>query len=339
MKQYRVVAVNRQPTYLSLLLQPETPADVLRFSAGQYAAIGFKRRGRMSPMRCFSMTSAPQQTQQLEFAMRVGGHFTQSIANLQPGQQVAVQGPFGDFTIDPTYDRQIVLIAGGIGITPFISMLRDAENTQSQLPIRLLYACRSKQDIPFYQTLQQLAQNNPNLQIDYVLSDQGAELNLERLQNACNNSFGDRTWFVCGPEGLRQNVQKILQQQGVDVSRIVSESFSQGNQLSSLFGLKISTLSYTMAGLLLLASGAFIAGVDLVRAIPKLAAQQPAQQPANPVPSTKASDDDTNEDGTSQTVAPTSNTSSPTPTPTPATNTTTPTTSTQTYQAPTSRVS
>jgi ferredoxin-NADP reductase len=163
---YTVRSVERKDDILLLTLIPKQQGRRLNFQAGQYAAIGFTRRGRPTPMRCFSIVSSPSDDA-LQFAMRVRGNFTQVAATLAAGDDVYVQGPFGDFTIDPVYDQRVVMLAGGIGITPFLSMIRDLTERHIALPITLLFSNRSAHSIPFMDQLQTLARQNPYLHVQF----------------------------------------------------------------------------------------------------------------------------------------------------------------------------
>src|SRR5579864_688597 len=91
---------------LLLTLEPRRQKDILRFYPGQYAAIGFKT-GRPTPMRCFSIVSSPNNSNELQFAMRVQGNFTQTASNLEVGDEALVHGPFGSFVIDPEIDQNV----------------------------------------------------------------------------------------------------------------------------------------------------------------------------------------------------------------------------------------
>src|SRR5581483_4981754 len=106
------------------------------------------------------------------FAMRPHGRFTSQIAHLEAGTDVRVQGPFGGFTIDPDYDHQIVMLAAGIGITPFMSMLRHAAETGLTNPILLLYTTKSSSDIPFYEEILALKRRLPRFRVFFLVGDE-----------------------------------------------------------------------------------------------------------------------------------------------------------------------
>ena len=169
MSKYIVVQNEESPSgIIDLILQPKRKRDALSFYPGQYACIGFRQGGRPTPMRCFSIVSSPNDQERLQFVIQRQGRFTSSIARLRPGKVVTVRGPFGDFVIDEQYDRNIVMLAGGIGITPFISTLRYATEVGLSTPITLLYSCRGRDGIPFLDELTALEKRNPHLRILFL---------------------------------------------------------------------------------------------------------------------------------------------------------------------------
>lgn len=346
MKQYTIADIIKHPSHVVVRLQPTSAADVLAFFPGQYAAIGFSVGARKSPMRCFSITSSPHDTY-LEFSMRLSGNFTRTIAKLQVGQSVDVQGPYGDFVLDPS-DKAIVMLAAGIGITPYMSMLRHAADTQSTTPMTLLYACRSVEDIPFYDELRALQAKNPAIRIAIIVTNTNNDpansiyagrIDSELLRKATNGRLQPYTFFVCGPARFSKDMHNLLSQNGVRENAIVTEAFSQATGSGwSLRNLDIAPVTYALAGLALIVGVGAVMAVDLIRYVPKAT--------ANATPTT-TSDDETEEidDSSANTVAPASSTTTNSATsnaetaPSSSTTTTTPTTTTSTYTPPISRQS
>jgi len=278
---YIVQRTQRHGDILVLTLVPNVRQERLVFVPGQYAAIGFVRAGRPTPMRCFSISNTPA-SGVLQFAMRVRGNFTQAAAHLVPGDPVRVQGPFGDFTIDTEYDRKIVMLAGGIGITPFLSMLRDSVEQRLAIPITLLFSNRSVQSIPFYEELRALTEQNPNLRIQFYSADAnpnapnmvagsitGADVRLLTM-----GAHAGSTYFVCGPRGFSDGIQAALRTNGVHESRIVSESFTQASSLTFGSRFSIPWVTYSLAAAALVVMAGAVMVLDLSRTVPKLASAQ-----------------------------------------------------------------
>lgn len=335
MADYIVSKIERFPTYFTVSLKPADDSYKFDFLPGQYATISFKTDGRWSPVRCFSMTSSPAD-EELRFATRITGKFTDKLAGLRPGTSVKVRGPYGSFNIDPDFDRRIIMLAGGIGITPFMSMLRWAAKLKLRNPITLLYAGRSLEDMPFRAEIERLQRRNPRLQVAFLVSDGETDkshnifnrrIDDDLLAQVTDGRFDDFTFFVCGPREFTKTLEETLRKQGVDDNHLVIESFTQATQLGWGIKLSIPSLTYATASLALLAGIGFFMVVDLARYLPKVEAKTaPQSNPGNttPAPSTQANTSST-AGGTTTSSYPSSASSS--------------TYSSQTYQAPVTTVS
>ena len=271
---------------LLLTLQPEKISEQIRFYPGQYAAISYYLGSRPSPTRCFSIVSSPRE-KYLQFAMRIGGAFTQAATTLEIGDRVDVDGPFGQFTLDPEFDDNLVFIAGGIGVTPFMSILRYATEIRLNKPIRLLYSCRSQDHIPFMAELLEHERQNPNFKVAFFITDGQVTpiaeaqitkqtINEESLSLVTNNWSKNITYFICGPTGFRKNFETILSKVVDDPDRVVTESFTQATKLSIGSKFSLPTLTYSLTALALLFGTGFIMSVDLARAVPKILNEQAA---------------------------------------------------------------
>jgi ferredoxin-NADP reductase len=336
MKHYRIKNLRKGEDVLYLTLQPRNSIDRLHYQAGQYAAIGFRgNNGRRSPMRCFSIVSSSTHPDELKFAVRVEGNFTTSLAGLKIGDKVFVQGPFGDFIINKNHDRNIVMIAGGIGITPLMSMIRTWCLTGSSIPITLLYSYRSRHNIPFYDELKRLAKQNPKFKVIIFVTDKATAPNAphllsgrmseRHLQAVVSGSYAGSSYFLCGPIGFLQNVRTMLRTMGVDEHRLITESFTQSSKIMTKSGYSVQKLTYVFAGSILLIGIVGISYLDLSRYVPRYT--QAANYAHATNPSLNAST------GTSN------NTSAVTPTPKPTTSDESTPQTQQSYQAPVTSVS
>jgi ferredoxin-NADP reductase len=107
--------------------------------------------------RTFSVASAPSEaTLQIATRMRDTA-FKRVLGSLTPGAALKLRGPMGKFTLPEDLSRPVVLLAGGIGITPFMSMLREEERLDSRRPCVLLYSNRTPADAPFLGELEAMA--------------------------------------------------------------------------------------------------------------------------------------------------------------------------------------
>lgn len=231
-----------QITSSTLLLTLEKSSEeshIFSFQPGQYAAISFMRKGRPSAARCFSVVSSPTDQNILQFSMRTRGRYTSALTKLKKGDQVSVRGPFGGFVFDTERDQNAVFIAGGIGITPFMSMMQFATKLEIKNDITLIYGVASQDDIPFKEMLDEMEAKNPHLKIVYVVGGGPTNklphktvatgfINADILDLYAEH-YTEATYFICGPPPLMNGLVKVLQAKNVPKYRLITEAFAQGS--------------------------------------------------------------------------------------------------------------
>lgn len=228
------------PTTLLLTLKTDRSGSTpFSFQPGQYAAISFNHHGRPTPARCFSIVNSPTDLGTLQFSMRSKGHFTKALAGLKVGDRVKVRGPFGGFIFDTEQNLDTVMLAGGIGITPLMSMIRFATNTNLTNKITLLYSCQNQDDVPFIDQLKALESNNPHFKVMFIIGQgptdklaghfvASGRITPEIIDQATSNSYQGKSFFICGPPPFMKGMYKNLQDKGATSSQIMTEAFSQG---------------------------------------------------------------------------------------------------------------
>jgi ferredoxin-NADP reductase len=332
---------------LQLTLQPKHNRDKINFVAGQYASIRFKIGGRPSPMRSFSIVSSPINNTELRFAIRIDGEFTTTLSGLQVGTSIFVRGPFGNFVIDEHYDRNIIMLAGGIGITPFISMLSEAAELKRPNRLILLHSNQSQNNIPFKDDIVELERRNSNFKAAFFVTKGSIDclpnyrvvqgrINQDIISQVTGTQYNRFTFFICGPQNFISGMKDILRSNGTNPDRIVTEEFAPSNQLSSalLPKDKASRWTYALSGFSLVIGILFIMGLDLVRAVPRIQladAQQSSNSNQAQTATTPAATTPTPTPAPVTQTATTPAATTPTPTPAPVTQTT--------YVAPVTKLS
>ncbi len=241
MHKYIVKSANQiTDTTLLLNLEPKSGRAPLMYQPGQYAAISFYRHGRPTPARCFSIVSSPTDQSKLQFSMRTKGHFTKTAAQLKPGSVVKVRGPYGGFVLDIANYDDLVFLAGGIGITPFMSMVSYTSSIKAPTKITLFYSCQTQDDVPFLEELRNLEKQNPNLRVIYVIGNGATDklagllvatghLTPEIMDANLINNYSNRSFYICGPPPYMNAMAKTLKQKGVNGENIITEAFAQGS--------------------------------------------------------------------------------------------------------------
>ena len=276
---YEVSSLRKiRPQIVELTLKSLTGYRTLEYEAGQYVAISFTRGFRSTPARCFSITSSPSQKGILQICFRVGGAFTQALSEIEIGAKVSLMGPFGDFVYEDVDDYGAIFLAGGIGITPFMSIIRDMRDSGSTKKVTLIYSCRTQEDTPFLDEIIELEQSMPNLEVIFLLGDTNAPklvtqtviggfLTKDLLAKVTNSSPSNYDYYICGPKGFMKNAEKYLKALNVDKSQILTEAFSQTK--STLFtdgsGPSLNFFTYGATFVSLIAATLAFTAIDLVR--------------------------------------------------------------------------
>ncbi|HSX02000.1 MAG TPA: ferredoxin reductase family protein [Candidatus Saccharimonadia bacterium] len=168
----------------------------------------------------FSLSMAPG-GHELRLTFKQVGDFTQRLAAVKPGTSVVLDGPRGNFTLDRAHGRQLLLLAGGIGITPLRAM---AEALPADYDAVLVYACRRDQRA-FASELTELARRHPNLRVVTVIEEEAGRLSAAQLAHLVPDA-ADRDAYVCGPPVMVEAMRLVLLQVGVAEARLHSERFA-----------------------------------------------------------------------------------------------------------------
>ena len=212
------------------------PADHkgLRFQPGQFAWITAWDSPFRDHEHPFSFSGSALKSSQLTFTIKELGDFTASIKNLSQGQRVYVDGPYGAFSIDRHPQSQgFVFIAGGIGITPMMSMLRTLADRGDARPLTLIYANKTLEAATFLEEIEKLSLRL-NLKVVHVLesppegwSGEKGFVNADILErNLPAERRPNRVEiFICGPGPMMNAVEKALIQLGVPMGDFHSERF------------------------------------------------------------------------------------------------------------------
>lgn len=196
------------------------------FEAGQYAQVIIPKllyldaRGQS---RVFSIASSPNDKKRITIAFRNSSSgYKLTLAKAPLGQEIVIRGPFGgEFSLPKDISREVVFIAGGIGITPFLSMINFAAERNLSLPITLLYANRSEESSAYLEELSLAEKRNPN----FTLIKHLGQLDKSLLQNGTPNPK-QANWYVAGPPVMAARTQKLLDNLGVEKGRVRIERFS-----------------------------------------------------------------------------------------------------------------
>ena len=214
-------------------------APLAYFKAGQY--LTFKLEiGNAVVTRSYSIASSPASALKGEYQItvkRISDGFVSDyiLDNWSVGDKVIAYAPEGNLIYNPLRDAEnIVGIAGGSGITPFLSIARAIENGDEDCSLTLLYGCRTSDEILFKAELDRLSENNEKINVVYVLShsdEEGYEkgfVGADIIKKYAPE--GDYSIFVCGPGGLYKFLEAELPKLQKERKYIRFEVFSSGKK-------------------------------------------------------------------------------------------------------------
>ena len=142
---------------------------------------------------------------------------------LEVGTEVLVRGPYGRFDSAIAGKNQ-VWIAGGIGVTPFLSTIRAMDKGDNR-NITLVYATRNKDEALFLDEIQTQANDLGNFRVISLLSDEGNFANIDVLKDTLDKALKEYDYFMCGPRPMVDGLMKDLKKSGVQRRRIHTEAF------------------------------------------------------------------------------------------------------------------
>ncbi|MBV6272921.1 FAD-dependent oxidoreductase [Alcaligenaceae bacterium CGII-47] len=185
-----------------------------------------------SQKHTFSLVSAPYQDDLCVATRMRDSEFKRALGALKPGAAFQFSGPYGKLTLPAQTQRPIVLIAGGIGITPYMSMLQHTTHEKLEHKLLLLYSNRNPDDAAFLDTLQTLVAHNPNVHMQATMtalqgaawSGMTAPLDASTIKNA-TSSLHEPIYYLVGAPGMVEALTDALRGLGVNDDDIRSEGF------------------------------------------------------------------------------------------------------------------
>lgn len=227
----------------SVLISFELPKELdLKFNAGQYITVSKWLQGRHHT-RCYSICDSPEhvmQNKEISIAVKeLSGGVMSTYLNRQltVGQSLIVKGPFGDFAYSggEAKSKQMVLIAGGSGITPVMSIAKHALSQADIDKVQLLFANRCRNETLFLEELNELQQMFPQrLDVKWFYSQEtelqdgeNSKLTRRDIAQLCCRliHLSSVQFYLCGPNTLIEETKSVLNELNVPSGNIHQERF------------------------------------------------------------------------------------------------------------------
>ncbi len=217
---FTIEAVNALERATEIVLKPV--GKMLDFKPGQFAFVEIQGKEWSEP-HPFTISSAPGEDR-LRFTVKVLGDWTRKVREeLQTGGKVMVRGPYGRFDLANAGKKQIWL-AGGIGLTPFLSKLRAMEKGDDR-QIHLVYATREIGEAIYLDELKERAAELGNVTIVPLFSDEGNFARVDMMKQKLPDPLDSYEYFMCGPKPMIDALSTDLGKAGVSRAKIHTEAF------------------------------------------------------------------------------------------------------------------
>lgn len=194
------------------------------FAAGQYLQVMLPELEHADPRgssRVFSIASSPNDRDRISIAFRRSDSgFKRSLEQLPLGGQALLEGAHGYFALRTAPRRPIVMVAGGIGITPHLSMIRFASEEGFDVPVALLYLNRSKGSAVYLDELTALERRSRA----FSMRCASTAVDVELLRRTADD-LPTAVWHLAGPAGMVERVRSLLLLLGVDELSVCTEEF------------------------------------------------------------------------------------------------------------------
>jgi ferredoxin-NADP reductase len=214
----------------SFFWEPEKP---IKYLPGQYfyfTVPSLKYPDPRGTTRHFTLSSSPTEGNTLMSTTRIRAEsgYKRTLSELPEGTVIDGEGPNGVFVFDENEQITSVFLAGGIGITPFRSMIKYVADKNLLTPIYLIYS-NSDPDFVFKKELEKLAAAHPNIKIHYVVTSVEGHLDqtkIEKILQEWQLENGKLTWWVCGPPVMIDAMEQTLGELGVTTNHLRTEKLT-----------------------------------------------------------------------------------------------------------------
>jgi len=242
-KHYTVEAANRLDDFVTeIVLEPQSTPLV--YKPGQFVFVNFRSPAMRAQQRAvdislerqvfsirageignqfhpFSITSAPDETN-LRITVKAVGDYTSALRRLEPGAEAIVEGPFGSFSSVGLAASRQIWVAGGIGVTPFLSMARS--HADDGVPVHCYYCVERLEEAHFLGEFRAIAERRDGFEITVVPRDTDGFLSAERLA-AENADLAENDILICGPPAMIVSLRDQLLALGFPERQIHAEEF------------------------------------------------------------------------------------------------------------------
>ena len=215
--EYEVVHVDNETNDLvEIIMKPMQ--ESLKYLAGQFAFFTFPSfiKNEQHP---FTISSHPY-NENLRVTIKNLGDYTQKLnEKISEGDKVLVEGPYGHFSSSYIKEKEQIWIAGGIGITPFLSLMKDYYTHN----VTLYWCVNNEEEAVYKNELKQISDDNPRFNYKIWFSSKLGYLSADSFEL---DNYKNKGYLICGPESLKKSLISQLKGKGVNHHSIYDEEFA-----------------------------------------------------------------------------------------------------------------
>lgn len=239
MQEFKLKLINKREEAKGTITFIFPKPDNFQYIVGQYAYFtlpNLKYPDARGNIRHFTLSSSPSEDfLSITVRLREESGYKKTLDSLRIGAEIDFRGPTGDFILDKTDARNQVMIAGGIGITPYRSIIKYVTDKGLSIPIHLIYSNSLPEEIAFRDELTQIAANHPNIKVTMTVTKPEeshmpwdgliGRISENMLQTLISNLQASVFW-ICGPPAMVQALEETLDKLAIPEDRIKVEKFT-----------------------------------------------------------------------------------------------------------------
>ncbi|OHB51546.1 MAG: hypothetical protein A2Y10_11800 [Planctomycetes bacterium GWF2_41_51] len=229
-KKYNIKSIEQVTHNTFTLTYLPEKGNRFEYKPGQFLFLKLRRPGRKSETHPFTISSSPTQGGFLQNTIKQSGNYTNTINQTFISDKAVIEGPYGKFSFLYTKSKSLLFIAGGVGITPIMSMIRYLRDTNDKRRVVVLYANRAFNDIIFKTEMENLP---GNFKVVHILSDaekdwKGLKGHITKniIEENAQDILPEADVFLCGPPKMMETMVNYLKDLKVPSTKIHYERFT-----------------------------------------------------------------------------------------------------------------
>ncbi len=229
-KEFEICDIIHETPDVDIIRLKDEDGTKLDFNPGMFVMLTYTDpTTNLDITRAFSIASAPK-SDILEFYIHlIHGRFTSKVENMQIGDKLKVSGPHGQFKFVLSEDKKVLFLAGGTGLAPMMSMLREIDNSSIGTDVVLIYSVRfpneiiSKKELDSFQDKIKIKMSiTVTRQNDEEWSGERGHIDANMIKRNCND-YSERTTYICGPLKFVKAMKDAISSLGVESSKVKAD--------------------------------------------------------------------------------------------------------------------